>query len=146
MRFLAITVAAVTLALPAIAGTLTVEVDQSRVIRTKTPISGVVVGNASIADVLVHDNRVLFLMGKSPGVTRVIAIDANGATVLSDEIRVLAADDEGIVTINRGGRTESLYCAPRCAPAGAPGDSADALKDTAAKITARTAVAAGGTQ
>jgi hypothetical protein len=146
MRSFALSIAFLAVSAPALADTLTVDVDQSRVIRTSAPITGVVVGNAAIADVIVHDNRMLFLMGKSPGLTQVLAVDAAGRTVLSTTIRVLQADDEGIVTVNKGGKTESYYCSPRCAPAGMPGDSADALKDAAAKLGARTSVTSGANQ
>jgi Flp pilus assembly secretin CpaC len=75
------------------------EVDQTQPLRFQRPVTGVVVGNASIADVIVHDANVLFVVGKSVGSTEILAVDAAGNTVFSGTIQVRPTNVRNMITI-----------------------------------------------
>jgi hypothetical protein len=90
------------------------EVDQTRPLRFDVPVTGVVVGNSSIADVIVHDPRTLFLIGKSVGTTQVLAVDQRGRTVYSGQVAVRAPTINNLVTVQRGREIGSSICDERC--------------------------------
>ncbi|MCA3693365.1 pilus assembly protein N-terminal domain-containing protein [Aquidulcibacter sp.] len=92
------------------------EVDQTQPLRFERPVTGVVVGNASIADVIVHDARVLFVIGKSTGTTEITAVDAAGRTVFSGTVQVRPANVRDMVTIQRGREISTAICQERCIP------------------------------
>jgi Flp pilus assembly secretin CpaC len=92
------------------------EVDQTQPLRFQRPVTGVVVGNASIADVIVHDARVLFVVGKSQGTTEITAVDAAGNTVFSGTIQVRPARVQDMITIQRGKEISTAICQDRCIP------------------------------
>lgn len=119
------------------------EVDQTQPLRFQRPVTGVVVGNASIADVIVHDANVLFVVGKSVGATEITAVDAAGNTVFSGRIQVRAATVNDMITIQRGREISTAICQQRCVPnvhsEGTSSPNANAIST----ITARSTFAAG---
>ena len=100
----------------AVAQTMQLNVDEARPLRMHAPVTGVVIGNAGIADVIVHDANMLFVLGKSVGVTSVVAVDGRGRTVYDGVIEVRANEPDGLVVIQRGPSTTTVvHCADRCA-------------------------------
>ncbi len=93
--------------------TVLVEVDHAKVVRLDQPAATVIVGNPSIADALVYDPEMLVVTGKSYGVTNLILLDAAGTTI-GDMTLHVRADNDGIVTVQRGGTRLSYACAPNC--------------------------------
>lgn len=96
------------------AQSMAIEIDQSRPLRFTSPVTGVVVGNAGIADVIVHDPRTLFVIGKSVGTTHVLAVDQRGRTVFSGQVVVRPADINNLLTVQRGREISSSICDERC--------------------------------
>ena len=123
---------------------MTLEVDQSKPIRFTTAITGVVVGNAGIADVIVHDSKTLFVIGKSVGSTHVLAVDQRGRTVFSGPVVVRASDMAGLVTIQRGRELSTSLCDTRCIAYAHSESGTAGMSDAIARASSRTAFASGG--
>lgn len=131
-------------ATPALAQSMTLEVDQTQPLRTTSPVTGVVIGNASIADVIVHDPKTLFIMGKSVGTTQVLAVDARGRTVYSGRIQVRASDEAGLLTVMRGKNSSTALCVERCIEIPHPEASQEQMAMAIARANARNGFSQGG--
>lgn len=126
MRRIAFTgfIAALLCAAPATAATLSVPMDEVRMVTFVRPVSTVYIGNPLIADITVIDSRHVFVLGKGFGATNLIALDANGHEIANSPLTVYRRK-ENIVTLNRGGKQETYACAAsRCESAPLPGDDA----------------------
>lgn len=127
--------AAAILTLTAISGAYAADikilVDQARIIKLKQAGAGVIVGNPSIADVSVQNERLLVVTGKSFGVTNLIVLDGRNRQILNKRVSV-GQDANRIVTLNKGPLRFSYSCKPTCQPALAPGDE-QKFFDNAAK-------------
>lgn len=122
MTFLATVAAAAVIGVPALAGAISVPIDQSRVITFSKPVSTVFVGNPSMGDVSVIDSRHAFVLGKAFGVTNLIALDAQGNVVTNDRLTIYGHSAD-VVTLNRGASQFTYACADRrCEAAPVPGD------------------------
>ena len=126
------------------AQSVSVEVDQSKPIRFTTPITGVVVGNAGIADVIVHDSKTLFIVGKSVGSTHVLAVDQRGRTVFSGTVAVRASEINGLLTIQRGREISTNICDERCIAYAHSEAGVQGIADAVTRASSRTAFASGG--
>ena len=127
----------------AVAQSFQLEVDQTQPLRFQRPVTGVVVGNASIADVIVHDANVLFVVGKSVGTTEVLAVDAAGKTVFSGTIQVRPTNVRDMVTIQRGKEISTAICQDRCIPNVHSEGTSAGNNSAIAAIGARSGFAAG---
>ncbi|MCE2890379.1 MAG: pilus assembly protein N-terminal domain-containing protein [Hyphomonadaceae bacterium] len=119
------------------------EVDQTQPLRFERPVTGVVVGNANIADVIVHDARVLFVIGKSAGTTEITAVDASGRTVFSGTIQVRPTIVRDMITIQRGKEISTAICQERCIPNVHSEGTANGNSPAITAITTRSGFAAG---
>ena len=120
---------------PAIAGGITVPMDEVRTIAFDRPIATVYVGNPSVADVTMIDSTHAFILGKSFGATNLLALDAKGGEVADQHIIVLDRG-EAIVTLNRGAAQVTYACATsRCESAPIPGDDKAAFDATMGQIS-----------
>lgn len=119
------------------------EVDQTQPLRFERPVTGVVVGNASIADVIVHDARVLFVVGKSVGTTEVIAVDGAGHTVFSGTIQVRPTNVRDMITVQRGKEISTAICQERCIPNVHSEGTAAGASPAITAVRARSGFAAG---
>jgi Pilus formation protein N terminal region len=128
---------------PALAQSMTLEVDQTRPLRLSTPVTGVVIGNAGVADVIVHDPRTLFIMGKSVGSTQVLAVDGNGRTVFSGRVEVRVGAEDGLLTVQRGRESTTAICKERCIEVPHPEATREGMASSVARISARNAYAKG---
>ena len=107
---------------PANAGTLSVPMDQVKVISFTKPVSTVFMGNPVIADVTLIDSRHAFLMGKTYGQTNLIALAADGSTISNDQVAV-SGRTVGLVTLNRGAEQFNYACTRiHCETQPVPGD------------------------
>jgi Flp pilus assembly secretin CpaC len=136
--------AAVLVSTPALAQEITLEVDQASSVRLSSPITGVVVGNAGVADVIVHDANLLFVLGKSVGTTHVLAVDARGRTVYNGMVTVLAGEQPGLVTVQRGTTLSTMQCTTRCIGVAHPEASAEGMQGAIGAATARNGFTRGG--
>lgn len=106
-------------------GIYSVELNKTEVVNLTTPIATVAIGNPSIADVSVHSDRTLFVIGRGFGETNIIAMDARGNIVMNANIQVTNNLPAHGVRIYNGGTTDrrTYSCTPHCLPAPTLGDS-----------------------
>jgi Flp pilus assembly secretin CpaC len=77
-------------------------------------VRDVVVGDPTVADVSVINERTLVVMGKRPGVTTLLAFDAAGRP-LADRQVVVSEAGGGSVTVYRGAANTTNYaCGAQC--------------------------------
>jgi len=108
----------------ALAGGVSVPMDEVRTVTFGKPVTTVYVGNPSIADINIIDARHAFILGKSYGTTNIIALDAQGHQVSNTFVSVAAAATASTVTLVKGTTQQTLACnGQRCEPAPRPGDS-----------------------
>lgn len=120
-RMCAFGLAASLMALPAIAGPLTVEANKTVPLKLKGSAASVVLGNRNIADVAVHDEHMIFITGKSFGTTNLMVFDRAGNQLLSTEV-VVTVSSSNLVTVNRNGANYTYDCASACRSVISPGD------------------------
>jgi Pilus formation protein N terminal region len=111
--FVGITLAASMAISPAMANDLIVKYDQAQLLRLPRPITEVIIGNPTIAEVTVQGGNMLVVTGKTFGVTNIIALDADH-NIIQDQRVVVQQDDQRIVHLVRGAARESYSCTPTC--------------------------------
>lgn len=127
MSTLALYVAGLLIAAMALAATevrandLVVRYDQSQLLRLPRPVSDIIIGNPSIADVTVQGGTVLVVTGKTFGVTNIIALDAE-KNVIQDQRVVVERDEKRTVNLTKGALRQSYSCTPNCSPTLTIGD------------------------
>jgi hypothetical protein len=82
-------------------------------------VRDIVVGDPTIADVSVVNDRTLVVLGKKPGVTSLLAFGPNGRA-LADRQIVVSENGSGGVTVYRGNTASNYACATQCTRLGAP--------------------------
>ena len=103
-------------------GDIIVLVDQASLLPIERAAAEIVVGNPSIADVSVHNSRLLIVTGKSYGTTNLIVMDPQGKVVASR--RLIVQDPRtGLVSLYKGSSRFTLDCAPSCTPPLVIGDT-----------------------
>jgi Flp pilus assembly secretin CpaC len=120
-----------------------VTVDRARVFRVSRPAATVIIGNPSIADATVEDERTLVLTGRSFGVTNLIILDIEGNPIV-DQTLVVKGHETNTVRIYRRSSRETLACAPVCEPTLTIGDDANAFAFANTQIRARNELSEGG--
>jgi Flp pilus assembly secretin CpaC len=124
MRYAIAALAFGLIATPALASnSVAVPMDEVRTVTFARPVATVYMGNSSIADVNLIDNRHAFVLGKVFGTTNLIALDAYGREVSNTYVSV--PETRGAtVTLFRGNTQATLSCGgPRCNVAPIPGDT-----------------------
>lgn len=111
--FAALVAAIATDGKPAVADTITVVLDQAKVLKIPDRTTTVVVGNPLIADIAVQAGGMMVVTGKGYGVTNLIALDTRGNTLMDQAIEV-QGPSEHIVIVHRGIERESYSCTPKC--------------------------------
>lgn len=102
----------------------TVSLNKTEIVQLPQPAAAIVVGNPKIADVSVHSNNTIFIVGRGYGDTNIIILDSAGQTVMNANIKVVGASTHNNVRVFNGGATmRSTYnCSPYCQPAPILGD------------------------
>ena len=100
-------------AYPVAGETVTVVLDQAKVIKLPERTNTLVVGNPLIADVSVQAGGLLVVTGKGYGVTNLVALDRSGTVLLDHAIEVQGPRDR-VVVVYRGVERESYSCTPNC--------------------------------
>jgi Flp pilus assembly secretin CpaC len=132
------------IASPVLAQSMNLEVDQSNSLRLPADASGIVVGNPGVADVIVHEPRVLLFIGKSVGTSSVLVVGKGGRKLYSGTIRVTSGQSApGVVTIQRGASLSTAICESRCVQVGTPEDSAEEAQKAYGAARARAAFTSG---
>jgi Flp pilus assembly secretin CpaC len=116
--------AALVICASAKAADLVVVYDQSQLLRLSRPVSSVIIGNPSIADVEIQGGNLLVVTGKTFGVTNIIALDEQ-RNIIQDQRIVVTRDDVRTVNLSKGSERESYSCTPNCSPTLTIGDDQD---------------------
>lgn len=90
-----------------------VEYDQATAVRLDQPVKTIVLGNASIAEAILVNEKLIYVQGRLFGNTNLIALDANGKEILNALVTV-GSPREAQVTLYRGNAQYTLACSPRC--------------------------------
>lgn len=98
------------------AETISVGVDEARVMRLPQGASTVVIGNPLIADATLQSGGILVLTGKGYGSTNLLALDRGGRVILDRTVQVQTAKGADLVVVYRGDKRQSYSCAPECVP------------------------------
>jgi hypothetical protein len=101
-------------ATPTQADTLTVNVDEARVMKLPERVATIVIGNPLIADAALQSGGVLVVTGKGFGATNLLALDRSGRVVMDKTIQVLSPGGSDLVVVYKGIERESYSCAPDC--------------------------------
>lgn len=127
---------------PAAAGEpLVVYTDQSRIITVARTPGTVVVGNPSIADVTIQEDKV-FLHARGYGTTNILILDDQGNHLADYDVTVQTSLDNG-VTVYRAGSQFSYVCDPDCESTLHIGDFPGYFGEIAKQQQKRTAIALG---
>ena len=113
------------------ASDLIIKYDQSQILRLPTPVSEIIIGNPSIADVSVQSNKMLVVTGKSFGITNIIALDAQ-KNIIQDQRIVVQRDQSKIINVQLGSQRRSYNCSSQCNPTITVGDDDKFLQQVAA--------------
>ena len=93
-----------------------VGLNESRRVVLHGSVANVIVANPAVADVALVDAHSLIILGRGYGATDIMALDHAGRVLFDGQVRVSPQED-GLVTLHRGGATDDIYClASRCAP------------------------------
>ena len=141
---LALALVAVLGAAPATADTVTVAVDQARMMKLPGQVSTIVIGNPLIADATLQRGGMLIVTGKGYGETNLVALDRNGAVVLDKTVRVIGPQSRSVVYVYKGINRESYSCTPECERRVTLGDAPDYFGTTIGQIGSRNGQAQGG--
>lgn len=114
---------------------ISVPMDEVRVVQFSQPVSTVYVGNPMIADVNSIDERHAFILGKAFGETNIIALDGTGKQIVNDHVSVFGHTG-GTVTLNRGVAQVTYSCASaHCEMVPTPGDEVTSFKNGMSELT-----------
>ena len=103
------------------ANDLIVRYDQSQLLRLPRPVSEIIIGNPTIADVAIQGGNMLVVTGKTFGITNIIALDSE-RNVIQDQRVIVERDERRVVYVNRAGMRQSFSCTPNCSPTITIGD------------------------
>jgi Flp pilus assembly secretin CpaC len=103
------------------ANDLVVRYDQSQILRLPRPVSELIIGNPSIADVAIQGADLLVITGKTFGITNVIALDSD-RNVIQDQRVIVQRDEQRLVNLHKGAMRQSYTCSPNCQPTITIGD------------------------
>ena len=123
------------------ADTVTVVLDQARLLKLPDRVSTIIIGNPSIADGTLQTGGLLVVTGKGYGTTNLMALDNRGAVLVEHTITV-SAPTTGL-TVYRGADRETLSCAPNCQRTVVPGDAAAVFDSAVGQNGIRNGIAAG---
>jgi len=97
----------------------------TELVRLNGSASAVVVGNPQIADVSVHSDRTLFVVGRSFGETNIIVMDGAGDVIMNANVQVTSSLPVNGVRVYNGthANRSTFNCSPYCLPAPVLGDN-----------------------
>ncbi len=122
---------------------ISVSVDQAKLVKLPGRVATLVVGNPLIADVTLQSGGMIVVTGKGYGATNVIAMDRAG-DILVDRTIFVGGPADKVVTVYRGVDRESYSCMPVCQHRVTLGDSDKYFKSTIEQAGTLNKEAAGG--
>jgi Flp pilus assembly secretin CpaC len=114
---------------------IAIVIDRAKVMHISRPADTIIIGNPAIADATIQDNQTLIITGRSYGSTNLIVLDAAGQPI-ADEVLMVQANDEAIVTVFKRSSRVTLSCTPQCAPTLTIGDHSDTFEAVNSQIGA----------
>ena len=129
---------------PARADTVSVNLDQARLLKIPDRVTTIVIGNPLIADAALQGGGLLVVTGKGYGATNLLALDRDGKVIMSKTVQVGGPGGEDLVVVYRGVARETWSCAPECQPRNTLGDATAYFSDTLGQISGRNGAAQGG--
>jgi hypothetical protein len=129
---------------------VSVPLDEVRMVAFARPISTLYIGNPAVADVTMIDKRHAFVLGKAFGATNIVALDASGSEISNQQV-VVFGSGSAVLTLQRGAARTTYSCAAsRCEPSPQPGDGKDPFDSNMDQIAKHqqlvAKMAAGGAQ
>ena len=106
------------------ADTVTVSIDQARIMKMPDRVSTIVIGNPLVADATLQSGGILVVTGKGFGSTNLLALDRAGKVVMDKTVQVLGPASNNLVVVFKGVERETYSCAPECERRLTLGDSA----------------------
>ncbi len=104
------------------AATLKVTISKAEVVTLDGTATVVLIANPDVADVVLEQGHILFVLGKRPGETRLFAYDNNGNRLLERDV-VVVPENERAVTVTRAVQPTDYSCDPRCVATGGAGQN-----------------------
>ncbi len=101
--------------------TISILLDQAKLVKLPSGADTIVIGNPSIADVTVQKNGVMVITGRSAGRTNFIALDQAGA-IISESMLMVSVPTDGKLLVQRGLDRNTYDCSPACLPTVSLGD------------------------
>lgn len=104
-----------------------VDLNKTQIIQLNEPAGAVVVGNPAIADVSVHSDRTIFIIGRGYGETNVMILSPKGDVVMDASVQVtgnLSSTGVRVYNGSSAGR-QTFNCTPYCIPAPILGDQGE---------------------
>jgi Flp pilus assembly secretin CpaC len=126
----------------ALADAFKITVDQTVALKVPGAANSVIVGNASVADVAVHDASTLLVTGKSFGTTNLMVLDRAGRTIYANQVQVGGQADSDM-TIVRAGGTYTYSCIEKCRSTATVGDVSEYFQETMQTLQAKSGAAKG---
>lgn len=120
----------------AVADPFKVKIDETVTLKLTSPANSVVIGNAAVADVAVHDPMTLLITGKSFGSTNLLVLDRAGRTIYSSQLAVADSPSDSI-TIVRAGGNYTYSCIDKCRPTPTVGDAPNHFGETMSTISGK---------
>jgi Flp pilus assembly secretin CpaC len=127
----------------ALADPFKVSIDQTIVLKVPGAANSVVIGNASVADVAVHDGSTLLVTGKAFGTTNLMVLDRGGRTIYANLVAVGGQADTDL-TIVRPDGTRTYSCVDKCRSTATVGDSSTYFQETLQTVQGKSSAAKGG--
>lgn len=93
---------------------LRVTVDHATVLTLAAAPAVVLIADPQVADIVDERNNLMFVLGRKPGATNLLAFDGSGRRLLDREI-VVVPENANTVTVTRANDQTEYICAPRCA-------------------------------
>jgi len=122
---------------------VTVHVDQAKLLKLPERTSTLVIGNPLIADAVVQPGGIVVVTAKSYGATNLVALDRTGTALAEYPIQVVGPSD-AVVVVYRGIERESYSCTPTCERRITVGDSPVSLTANLQALGVYNAAAGGG--
>jgi hypothetical protein len=111
-------------AAPAQAETVTVSVDEARILKIPDRVATIVIGNPLVADASLQSGGILIVTGKGFGSTNLLALDRAGKVIMDKTVQVRGPVSSYLVVVYKGVERESYSCSPECERRLTLGDSA----------------------
>lgn len=126
------------------ADSVSINLDQAKLINIPERTTTIVIGNPLIADAALQSGGLLVVTGKGYGATNLLALDRDGRVVMSKTVEVGGPSNSALVVVYRGVARETWSCAADCQPRNTLGDGKDYFAETLGQISTRNGAAQGG--